>query len=86
MVPMAIPSFGGMVVVIISIFVVPVLYCAVREFGYRSKLGESEAAFLSIITCFAAPVIYCAWADTVGKRMQKDLPKDSSQSSSNKPK
>ena len=81
MVPMAIPSFGGMVVVIISIFVVPVLYCVVREFGYRSKLGESEAAFLSIITCFAAPVIYCAWADTLGRRPQKDLPEKSAQNS-----
>ena len=31
MVPMAIPSFGGMLVVLISIFIVPVLYCAVQE-------------------------------------------------------
>jgi Cu(I)/Ag(I) efflux system membrane protein CusA/SilA len=31
MVPMAIPSFGGMLVVLISIFVVPVLYCWIKE-------------------------------------------------------
>ena len=31
MVPMAIPSFGGMVFVVITIFVVPVLYCALKE-------------------------------------------------------
>jgi len=31
MVPMAIPSFGGMLVVMISVFSVPVLYCAVEE-------------------------------------------------------
>jgi Cu(I)/Ag(I) efflux system membrane protein CusA/SilA len=31
MVPMAIPSFGGMLVVIVSIFIVPVLYCTIRE-------------------------------------------------------
>ncbi len=31
MVPMAIPSFGGMTVVIITVFVVPVLYCAIAE-------------------------------------------------------
>ncbi len=31
MVPMAIPSFGGMFFVAISMFVVPVLYCAIRE-------------------------------------------------------
>jgi len=31
MVPMAIPSFGGMLIVLISIFVVPVLYCWIKE-------------------------------------------------------
>jgi Cu(I)/Ag(I) efflux system membrane protein CusA/SilA len=31
MVPMAIPSFGGMTVVIITVFTVPVLYCALEE-------------------------------------------------------
>ena len=31
MVPMAIPSFGGMLVVLISIFIVPVLYCWIEE-------------------------------------------------------
>ena len=31
MVPMAIPSFGGMLVVLISVFVVPVLYSALKE-------------------------------------------------------
>ncbi len=31
MVPMAIPSFGGMLVVLISIFVVPVLFCWIEE-------------------------------------------------------
>jgi Cu(I)/Ag(I) efflux system membrane protein CusA/SilA len=31
MVPMAIPSFGGMMVVLITVFVVPTLYCAVQE-------------------------------------------------------
>jgi Cu(I)/Ag(I) efflux system membrane protein CusA/SilA len=30
MVPMAIPSFGGMLIVIITMFIVPVLYCAIR--------------------------------------------------------
>ncbi len=31
MIPMAIPSFGGMMIVLITIFVVPVLYCVVEE-------------------------------------------------------
>ncbi|RJP25959.1 MAG: efflux RND transporter permease subunit [Candidatus Omnitrophota bacterium] len=35
MTPMAIPSFGGMTVVMITVFVVPVLYCAVEEFKLR---------------------------------------------------
>ncbi|MBA7692544.1 Cation efflux system protein CusA [subsurface metagenome] len=31
MVPMAIPSFGGMLVAVVSIFLVPVLYCQIKE-------------------------------------------------------
>jgi len=37
MVPMAIPSVGGMLVVLISIFVVPVLYCAAKEMRFRMR-------------------------------------------------
>lgn len=38
MVPMAIPSFGGMLIVIISIFVVPVSYCWIREIKLKISL------------------------------------------------
>lgn len=31
MVPMAIPSFGGMLLAVVSIFLVPVLYCWTKE-------------------------------------------------------
>ena len=31
MAPMAVPIFGGMLIAIMTMFVVPVLYCAVRE-------------------------------------------------------
>ena len=31
MVPMAIPSFEGMAIVLVTIYVVPVLYCAIEE-------------------------------------------------------
>lgn len=31
MIPMAIPSFGGMVIEVMTMFIVPVLYCAVQE-------------------------------------------------------
>lgn len=44
MVPMAIPSFGGMLVVLISIFVVPVLYCAIEEFKLKFRTQEAANA------------------------------------------
>ena len=40
MVPMAIPSFGGMMVVLVSLFVVPVLYCAIKEFKLRAGIRD----------------------------------------------
>jgi len=42
MVPMAIPSFGGMLVVLVSVFFVPVVYCMVKEFKFRTGLFEDE--------------------------------------------
>jgi Cu(I)/Ag(I) efflux system membrane protein CusA/SilA len=35
MVPMAIPSFGGMAVAIITLLVVPVLYCWIAELKHK---------------------------------------------------
>jgi Cu(I)/Ag(I) efflux system membrane protein CusA/SilA len=43
MVPMAIPSFGGMLVVLVSVFVVPVLYCVIEEFRLRVRLRRGDA-------------------------------------------
>jgi Cu(I)/Ag(I) efflux system membrane protein CusA/SilA len=45
MVPMAIPSFGGMCVVLITVFVVPVLYCAVME--WKLKHGIKDERFVA---------------------------------------
>jgi len=42
MVPMAIPSFGGMTVVLITVFLVPVLYCALAERRLKKELAETE--------------------------------------------
>ena len=42
MVPMAIPTVGGMVAVILSLFLVPVLYCAMREFAFHSKTAKAQ--------------------------------------------
>ena len=40
MVPMAIPTFGGMAIAVITILIVPVLYCAIEE--WKLKLGTVE--------------------------------------------
>ncbi len=40
MVPMAIPTVGGMLFVIISIFVVPVLYCLIKETELSRKASQ----------------------------------------------
>jgi Cu(I)/Ag(I) efflux system membrane protein CusA/SilA len=37
MVPMALPSFGGMTVDIITIFVVPTIYCLVQEIKFKNR-------------------------------------------------
>jgi Cu(I)/Ag(I) efflux system membrane protein CusA/SilA len=37
MVPMAIPSFGGMCLALLTIFVVPVLYCGLAELSLKAK-------------------------------------------------
>ncbi|MBU8870880.1 MAG: efflux RND transporter permease subunit, partial [Gemmatimonadales bacterium] len=37
MVPMAIPSFGGMLVVLLTVFTVPVLYCSVQEMKLKRE-------------------------------------------------
>ncbi|MHC5065683.1 MAG: efflux RND transporter permease subunit [Planctomycetota bacterium] len=43
MVPMAIPSFGGMCVVLITVFVVPTLYCMVEEFRLQRRAKQGVA-------------------------------------------
>ncbi|QEG41306.1 efflux RND transporter permease subunit [Roseimaritima ulvae] len=44
MVPMAIPSFGGMVIAIITMFIVPVLYCSAME--WKLKFGIKDERFV----------------------------------------
>ena len=43
MVPMAIPVFGGMLLAVLTIFVIPVLYCGLAEITLRFR-GESPLA------------------------------------------
>ena len=40
MVPMAIPTFGGMVIEFLTMFVVPVLYCAIEERKLKKRGGS----------------------------------------------
>ena len=42
LVPMAIPSFGGMVIEVLTMLVVPVLYCAIKEFSLRAGRSASS--------------------------------------------
>ena len=44
MVPMAIPSFGGMAIEIMTMLVVPVLYCGVKE--WKIRLGIQDRLFV----------------------------------------
>jgi Cu(I)/Ag(I) efflux system membrane protein CusA/SilA len=37
MVPMAIPSFGGMTIEVLTMLVVPVLYCWIQEMKLKSR-------------------------------------------------
>jgi len=42
MVPMAIPSFGGMLIEVLTMLVVPILYCSVKEFQFRLGGGDDR--------------------------------------------
>ena len=42
MVPMAIPSFGGMIIEVITMLIVPVLYCALHEHNLQRNLHEES--------------------------------------------
>jgi len=42
MVPMAIPSFGGMTVVLVTVFTVPTLYCLLAELRIRHRIPEEK--------------------------------------------
>jgi Cu(I)/Ag(I) efflux system membrane protein CusA/SilA len=44
MVPMAIPSFGGMIIEIMTMLVVPVLYCSVQEWKLRFGIEDPRFA------------------------------------------
>jgi len=63
MVPMAIPSFGGMLVEVITMFVVPVLFCSIHEFKRRSRLDDTAVGAIAVLSLFTVPVVYCTVCD-----------------------
>jgi len=63
MVPMAIPSVGGMLVVLLTFFLVPVLYCTVQEFKRHTGIGDGWLGAILLVTGplgFFALAVYCA--------------------------
>ena len=44
MVPMAVPSFGGMLIELMTLFFVPVTYCLIQELKVKAGLGNETAA------------------------------------------
>jgi hypothetical protein len=50
MVPMAIPSFGGMLIAIMTMLVVPVLYCSVQEWKLRLGIEDPRFAHVRIMS------------------------------------
>ena len=68
MVPMAIPSFGGMLVVLLSVFAVPLLYCVIEEFRHHtgwSKGTMAAAVFATGGLALVGMTAYCAVHDLV---------------------
>jgi hypothetical protein len=66
MVPMAIPSFGGMVIEVLTMLVVPVLYSTVKEFRRRTGLSGGVVGILIVGTAYVglfAMAAYCAACD-----------------------
>ena len=52
MVPMAIPTFGGMLVVLASVFTVPVFYCTIKEFRHITGWSAAAVGALLVVTAF----------------------------------
>jgi Cu(I)/Ag(I) efflux system membrane protein CusA/SilA len=44
MVPMSLPSFGGMTIQVITMYMAPVLYCAIQEFRLKVSLSADASA------------------------------------------
>ena len=73
MVPMAIPSFGGMLVVLVSVFSVPVLYCSIKEFKHHTGWSDMATGLLVFFTGGLALIgmaLYCGVRDWLASPQQ----------------
>ncbi len=72
MIPMAIPMFGGMAAVTLSLLAIPAMFCAEREFLLRTKLSPGAARALSLGTLFIVPILACSWGELQERRRQAE--------------
>jgi Cu(I)/Ag(I) efflux system membrane protein CusA/SilA len=71
MVPMAIPSFGGMMVVLVSVFATPVFYCAIKEFRHQTGWSSIAVGGLLAVTLFVPGMIaMMAYTAIAGRRQR----------------
>jgi len=61
MVPMAIPSVGGMLVEVLTMLVVPVLYATVHEFRLRTRVPEKWIGVLLVATALVGFFLMALW-------------------------
>ena len=61
MVPMAIPSVGGMTIEILTMLVVPVLFATIREFRKHTGLSGPVIALLIVATAFLGLFVMAAY-------------------------
>ena len=70
MVPMAIPSFGGMLVVLVSVFTVPVFYCTIKEFRHITGWSGAAVGALLVGTAFVPGMAAMMAVTTVARRRE----------------
>ncbi len=58
MIPMALPSFGGMISGLLTILIVPLLYANVEEFKSRTGMSHRMTELISIVSLFTIPLLY----------------------------
>jgi Cu(I)/Ag(I) efflux system membrane protein CusA/SilA len=61
MVPMAIPSFGGMLIELLTLLVVPTLYATVQEFRLHTRAKDVWVGAGLVLTAFGGLVLMAAW-------------------------